>query len=126
MNKNNFNLELIDIAKNSIYVVHPIPLRFHFLNGCIAGNLVELIDCIRYVDQNTLLYHLFRLVDENNTVTPRSDLSLWIHYVLKDTELSAKIYELRNIEDPVKLRKNALQTCEARYFFFKDILASLI
>ncbi|MFX1514055.1 MAG: hypothetical protein ACFFCQ_15860, partial [Promethearchaeota archaeon] len=66
MNKHDLDTELINIAKNSIYVIHPQPYRFYFRKEnqivAVAGNLKELIDCIREVDSKTLQYHLFRMI----------------------------------------------------------------
>ncbi len=129
MNKHDIDPELLNIAKNAIYTIQPQPLRFYFRKEnqivAVAGNLVELIDCVRSVDGKALRFHLFRMIKERDGFTPRSDLSLWVHYILGDIELSARLYELRGVDEPEELRKAILQACEERYYFFKDLLDTL-
>lgn len=84
-----------------------LAFRFYGSNGKVIAtitNLSELITTLSEIPSSIAQFHIFRETTDGIFDLPlsgpvvRSDISLWINYVLGDTELSRRIYEAGKIE----------------------------
>ncbi|MHA1331345.1 MAG: DUF5752 family protein [Candidatus Hodarchaeales archaeon] len=92
-----------------------LEFRFFGSNGKVIAtisNLPELITALPEIPAIIAQFHVFRettqdIFEDRQLDGPvvRSDLALWINYVLGDVELSRRIYELGKTEKNAKLLK---------------------
>ncbi|MBD3192221.1 MAG: hypothetical protein GF308_16390 [Candidatus Heimdallarchaeota archaeon] len=85
-------------------------------------NLEELVEVLGKISPERLFPHLYRPVGKEGEF--ECDLALWVHYVLGDATLSAKIFHfVKNFhEKPKKLHLKILNLCFNRYLNFKEVL----
>ncbi|NHJ04585.1 MAG: hypothetical protein EAX90_07165 [Candidatus Heimdallarchaeota archaeon] len=93
-------------------------------NGTILykiHSLQKLVDVLSKVTPNDIFHSLCR-IEENNEI--ECDIALWIHYVLGDAILSAKIFNLANEfkDNPEKLKIETFNLCFNRYLNFQELL----
>ena len=83
-------------------------------------NLRELVDVLSKISPEALFPSLCRIDDEGI----ECDIALWIHYVLGDATLSAKIFNLveEYKENPEKLKIETFNLCFNRYLNFQELL----
>ncbi|MHA1125717.1 MAG: hypothetical protein ACTSO7_08305 [Candidatus Heimdallarchaeota archaeon] len=81
------------------------------------GDLVKILSDIK---PEEIFPSLCRLEED----LPECDVALWIHYVLGDAVLSAKIYNLVKdyLDDPSKLKLEVFNLCFNRYLNFQELL----
>jgi hypothetical protein len=81
------------------------------------GDLVKILSDIKPED---IFPSLCRLEED----AYECDIALWIHYVLGDAVLSAKIFNLVEefIDDPGKLKLEVFNLCFNRYLNFQEFL----
>jgi hypothetical protein len=114
-------------AKDALKKCSP-GLAFKFLgsNGKIIGrvtNLSDLISILPEIPATIAQFHIFRETTQDifeprhlDGPVVRSDLALWINYVLGDTELSIKVYEMGKSEsaNPEILKKSIIELLKER------------
>jgi hypothetical protein len=85
-------------------------------------NLSELLDVLSNIETDMIFPNLCRLKDKEI----ECDLALWVHYVLGDAVLSAKIYNIvRTLQDnPEKLKLEVFNLCFNRYLNFQELIES--
>ena len=100
--------------------------RFFGSNGKVIAtisNLSELISTLPEIPATIAQFHIFRettqgLFESKPLDGPvvRSDLALWINYVLGDTELSRRVYEIGKAEssNPENLKKQIIKILKQR------------
>ena len=93
----------------------------------VARNLTDLLIHLEKVDIRSLRYHVYRTATQAldgspNVEHPRSDIALWIQYVLGDDELATKIWNLREIVDDQELREAVLKVIQERHDELKAVL----
>ncbi len=83
-------------------------------------NLSELLDVLSNIKPEEIFPNLCRIKDEEI----ECDLALWVHYVLGDAVLSAKIYNIVKTkqEDPGKLKLEVFNLCFNRYLNFQELI----
>ncbi len=99
-------------------------------NIAVARNLTELLIHLGEIDDISLNYHLYRTtkldlegkIDDEVEAHPRSDIALWIQYILGDDELAAKIWELRELVNDESLRAELIQVVKARHSELMNVL----
>lgn len=86
-----------------------------------VSNLSELISTLHDIPPTILQFHVFRetmsgLFDEQlNGPVVRSDIALWINYVLGDDELSRRVWEIgKHEKNPRELKKKVIETLKER------------
>ncbi len=114
-------------AKDALKKCSP-GLQFKFLgsNGKIIArvtNLSDLISILSEIPATIAQFHIFRETTQDifeprhlDGPVVRSDLALWINYVLGDTELSRKVYEMGKSEsaNPGILKKKVIELLKER------------
>ena len=87
-----------------------------------AHNLEELVEILSSISSDLLFPYLCRF-DEADAEF-ECDLALWVHYVLGDATLSAKIFHYVDelSKDPAKLKLELFNLCFNRYLNFLEIL----
>jgi len=85
-------------------------------------NLSELLDVLSNIKPDEIFPNLYRIKDKEI----ECDLALWVHYVLGDAVLSAKIYNIvkTNQENPEKLKLQVFNLCFNRYLNFQELIDS--
>lgn len=85
-------------------------------------SLGELLDVLSNLKPAEIFPILCRLKDKEI----ECDLALWVHYVLGDAVLSAKIYNfaLTMKDDPEKLKLQVFNLCFNRYLNFQELIDS--
>ncbi len=103
-----------------------LAFRFFGSNGKVIAtisNLSELISTLPEIPATIAQFHIFRettkdLFDLKQLDGPvvRSDLALWINYVLGDVELSRRVYELGKMEstNPETLKQRVIDLLKQR------------
>ncbi|UCG90075.1 MAG: hypothetical protein JSU57_06330 [Candidatus Heimdallarchaeota archaeon] len=103
-----------------------LAFRFFGSNGKVIAtisNLSELISTLPEIPATIAQFHIFRettqeLFDLKQLDGPvvRSDLALWINYVLGDVELSRRVYELGKTEsiNPEALKQRVIELLKQR------------
>jgi len=83
-------------------------------------SLRELVDILSDINTEEIFPSLCRLNDD----AFECDIALWIHYVLGDVVLSAKIFNLVSeyLDDPSKLKLEVFNLCFNRYLNFQELL----
>ncbi len=97
-----------DLARKAFKKCNPeLAFRFYGSNGkvtAIISNLSELISTLSEIPSTIAQFHIFREINDGifdehlNGPVIRSDIALWINYVLEDTELALKVYEIGKME----------------------------
>jgi hypothetical protein len=89
-------------------------------------SLKELVEVLPEMDADDLFPSLCRYDDEEEHGF-ECGLALWIHYILGDAVLSAKIYHLvEQLQDePKKLKLEIFNLCFNRYLNFQEILTNV-
>ena len=87
-------------------------------------NLKELIEILSHTTPDQIFPSLCRL-DKNEGL--ECDIALWIHYVLGDATLSAKVYNKvkENIDNPEKMKIEIFNLCFNRYLNFQELNQSI-
>ena len=84
----------------------------------IISNLSELISTLPEIPATIAQFHIFRETSQElfdpkqlNGPVVRSDLALWINYVLGDAELSRRVYEIGKSEsnNPETLKQRVIE-----------------
>ncbi len=100
--------------------------RFFGSNGKVIAtisNLSELISTLPEIPATIAQFHIFRettqgLFESKQLSGPvvRSDLALWINYVIGDAELSRRVYEVGKAEssNPENLKKRVIEILKQR------------
>ena len=114
-------------AKEALKKCSPeLAFRFYGSNGKIIAqttNLSELISTLSEIPATIAQFHIFRETTQDifeprhlDGPVVRSDLALWINYVLGDTELSRSVYEIGKAEsaDPEVLKKKIIELLKKR------------
>lgn len=85
-------------------------------------SLSELLDVLSNLKPDEIFPNLCRIKGKEI----ECDLALWIHYVLGDAVLSAKIYNLvlTMQDDPEKLKLEVFNFCFNRYLNFQELIDS--
>ena len=103
-----------------------LAFRFYGSNGKVLAtisNLSELISTLPDIPATIAQFHIFRettdkIFEQKQLDGPvvRSDLALWINYVLGDIELSRRVYEIGKKEsnDPGNLKRQTIQILKKR------------
>ncbi|MFX0014212.1 MAG: DUF5752 family protein [Promethearchaeota archaeon] len=103
-----------------------LAFRFFGSNGKVIAtisNLSELISTLPEIPATIAQFHIFRettqdLFESKELDGPvvRSDLALWINYVLGDAELSRRVYEIGKTESshPESLKKQIIELLKQR------------
>ena len=83
-------------------------------------SLSELLDVLSNLKPAEIFPNLCRIKDEEI----KCDLALWVHYVLVDAVLSAKIYNFAKTmqDDPEKLKLQIFNLCFNRYLNFQELV----
>lgn len=86
-------------------------------------SLRELVDLLSDINPEEIYPSLCRLNDD----AFECDVALWIHYVLGDVVLSAKIFNLVSefLDNPGKLKLEVFNLCFNRYLNFQESLEYL-
>lgn len=94
-----------------------------------VSNLSELISTLLDIPPTIVHFHIFRettagLFDEQLTgPVVRSDIALWINYVLGDVELAQRVFEVgKHEKSPRQLKNKVISTLKEREREFIDIL----
>jgi len=114
-----------NFAKDAFKKCSPeLAFRFYGSNGKVIAtisNLSELITTLSEIPPSIAQFHIFReTIDEIfdfqlNGPVVRSDIALWINYVLGDTELSRRIYEAGKEEKNAdRLKKRIIKILKDR------------
>ncbi|HUU78713.1 MAG TPA: hypothetical protein VMX55_10230 [candidate division Zixibacteria bacterium] len=93
-------------------------------NGTILykiHSLQKLVDILSKVSPSDIFPSLCRIEDNEEI---ECDVALWIHYVLGDAVLSAKIFNLANEfkDNPERLKIETFNLCFNRYLNFQELL----
>lgn len=100
--------------------------RFYGNNGkiiAITTNLSELISTLPEIPATIAQFHIFRETTQDifeprplDGPVVRSDLALWIEYVLGDMELSRRVYEIGKAEsaNPEILKQKIIEVLKER------------
>lgn len=103
-----------------------LAFRFFGSNGkvmAIISNLSELISTLPEIPATIAQFHIFRETSQElfdpkqlNGPVVRSDLALWINYVLGDAELSRRVYEIGKSEsnNPETLKQRVIELLKKR------------
>jgi hypothetical protein len=102
-----------------------LAFRFYGSNGKVIAtisNLSELISTLSEIPSTIAQFHIFRETTKDifeqrhlNGPVVRSDIALWINYVLGDVELSRRIYEIGKAEkNAEKLKIKIIETLKER------------
>ena len=103
-----------------------LAFRFFGSNGKVIAtitNLSELISTLPEIPATIAQFHIFRettqgLFESKQLSGPvvRSDLALWINYVIGDAELSRRVYEVGKVEssNPENLKKRIIEILKQR------------
>ncbi len=85
-------------------------------------SLSELLNVLSDIEPAKIFHNLCRIKGEEI----ECDLALWVHYVLGDAVLSAKIYNIVQTysNDPSKLKLEVFNLCFNRYLNFQELLES--
>ena len=85
----------------------------------VIHNLHELVDVLSKIEANELFPSLCRM-DKNDI---ECDVALWVHYVLGDAVLSAKIFNKvkEHHSNPTKLKLEVFNLCFNRFLNFQEI-----
>ncbi|MFW9923034.1 MAG: hypothetical protein ACFFDW_07065 [Candidatus Thorarchaeota archaeon] len=86
----------------------------------VIHSLRELVDVLNKITPETLFPSLCRSTDDGF----ECDIALWIHYVLGDGWLSAKVYNVINEfhDSPEKMKLEVFNLCFNRYLNFQEVL----
>ncbi len=116
-----------NFAKEAFKKCSPeLVFRFFGSNGKVIAsisNLSELISKLHEIPATIAQFHIFRetsqgLFDSKQLSGPvvRSDLALWINYILGDVELSRRVYEIGKAEhsNPEALKKRVIEILKQR------------
>lgn len=117
----------VGFAKEAFKKCSPeLAFRFYGSNGKVIAtisNLSELITTLPEIPATIAQFHIFRETNKDlfNTTqlsgpVVRSDLALWINYVLGDVELSRRVYEIGKTEsnNPVTLKQQIIDLLKNR------------
>ena len=117
----------VNFAKDAFKKCSPeLVFRFFGSNGKVLAtisNLPELISILPEIPATIAQFHIFRetlqdLFDPKQLDGPvvRSDLALWINYVLGDAELSRRVYEIGKAEsnNPEILKQRIIELLKQR------------
>jgi hypothetical protein len=120
-------MEFSVIQAKDMFKKCPKDLAFKFLgNGgrtiATITNLSELISILPEIPATIAQFHIFRETTQDifeprqlNGPVVRSDLALWITYVLGDHELARRIYEVGKIEkNAEKLKESIIKLLKER------------
>ncbi len=103
-----------------------LAFRFFGSNGKVIAkisNLSELISTLPEIPATIAQFHIFRETSQElfdpkqlNGPVVRSDLALWINYVLGDAELSRRVYEIGKSEstNPKTLKQRVIELLKKR------------
>lgn len=103
-----------------------LAFRFFGSNGKVMAtisNLSELISTLPEIPATIAEFHIFRETSQElfdpkqlNGPVVRSDLALWINYVLGDAELSRRVYEIGKSEstNPETLKQRVIELLKKR------------
>ena len=102
-----------------------LAFRFYGSNGKViatTSNLPELISALPDIPATITQFHIFRETTQDifepkqlDGPVVRSDLALWINYVLGDVELSRRIYEIGKKEkEAEKLKAQVINILKER------------
>ncbi|MFX1282248.1 MAG: DUF5752 family protein [Promethearchaeota archaeon] len=103
-----------------------LAFRFYGSNGKVIAtisNLSELISTLPEIPATIAQFHIFRETTQDlfelkqlDGPVVRSDLALWINYVLGDVELSRRVYELGKMEstNPEALKRQIIELLKQR------------
>lgn len=85
-------------------------------------SLSELLDVLSNLKHEEIFPNLCRI--KNKDI--ECDLALWVHYVLGDAVLSAKIYNFATTmqDEPKKLKLQVFNLCFNRYLNFQELIDS--
>jgi len=85
-------------------------------------SLSELLNVLSEIEPKMIFPNLCRI----KAGEIECDLALWVHYVLGDAVLSAKIYNIVKTfnNDPGKLKLEVFNLCFNRYLNFQELLES--
>ena len=122
-----------DLARNAFKKCHPeLAFRFYGSNGKVIAtitNLSELISTLSETPATIVQFHIFRettdgIFDQQlDGPVIRSDIALWINYVLDDAELARRVYEIGKTEtDADKLKETILIILKERE---KELIKSI-
>ncbi|NHJ01957.1 MAG: hypothetical protein EAX86_07410 [Candidatus Heimdallarchaeota archaeon] len=117
-----------NIARESFRKCPPeLAFRFYGSNGKIiasTSNLSELISTLPEIPATIAQFHVYRETTQGIFDEPaeldgpvvRSDLALWINYVLGDIELSRCVYELGKefANNPEELKQKVIEVLKER------------
>ncbi|MFX1513490.1 MAG: DUF5752 family protein [Promethearchaeota archaeon] len=124
--------ELYNIARRSIGNHVDPAYAFEFKHPdtkeiiAIAHNLTELLVYLEQEDYDLIKHHYYRITNRHldgtsNGEQQRSDIALWIQYILGDDLLATKIWELRN-SNFTKLHSDLIQVIKERHEELQRIL----
>lgn len=103
-----------------------LTFRFFGSNGKVIAkisNLSELISTLPEIPATIAQFHIFRettqgLFESKQLDGPvvRSDLALWINYIIGDAELSRRVYEIGKAEssNPESLKQHVIKILKQR------------
>ncbi|MHA2225990.1 MAG: DUF5752 family protein [Candidatus Hodarchaeales archaeon] len=103
-----------------------LAFRFYGSNGKVLGtitNLSELISTLPDIPATIVQFHIFRETTDEifeqkllDGPVVRSDLALWINYVLGDIELSRRVYKIGREEsnNPESLKRLIIKILKNR------------
>ena len=115
-----------NIPKDAFKKCSPeLAFRFFGSNGKVIAtitNLPELISILPEIPATIAQFHVFRETTHDFFVNReldgpviRSDLALWINYVLGDVELSRRIYDIgKSIKDAPSLKQAVIEVLRKR------------
>ncbi|WP_455140716.1 DUF5752 family protein [Candidatus Hodarchaeum mangrovi] len=113
-----------------------LAFRFFGSNGKVLAtitNLPELISILPEIPATIAQFHVFRettydFFEDRELDGPviRSDLALWINYVLGDVELSRRIYDIgKSIKDAQLLKETVIEVLRKREQELMNFIRSL-
>ncbi|MFX0184175.1 MAG: DUF5752 family protein [Candidatus Hodarchaeota archaeon] len=115
-----------NIVRNAFKKCSPeLVFRFYGSNGKVIAtisNLSELISTLSEIPPTIAQFHIFRETTKDifeprqlNGPVVRSDIALWVNYVLGDIELSKRIYEIGKKEKIAeKLKEEVINLLKER------------
>ncbi len=85
-------------------------------------SLEELVEILQDLHPDDIFPNLCR---EDKEAEIECDIALWVHYVLGDAVLSAKIFNLvlEFLDNPEKLKLEVFNLCFNRYLNYQELLA---
>jgi hypothetical protein len=85
-------------------------------------SLGDLVKVLSEIDPEAIFPSLCRLDEDDDAY--ECDIALWIHYVLGDVVLSAKIFNLvkTHLDNPEKLKLEVFNLCFNRYLNFQELI----